>query len=83
MDMKTAVSLPDLLFQSAERLAARMGVSRSELYRRALEELLARHDESQVTAQLNDVYADPADNVGLEPGLAELQFRSVATGRRR
>lgn len=83
MDMKTAVSLPDLLFQSAERLAARMGVSRSELYRRALEDLLARHDESQVTAQLNDVYADPADNAGLEPGLAELQFRSVATGRPR
>jgi Arc/MetJ-type ribon-helix-helix transcriptional regulator len=83
LDTKTAVSLPDPLFQSAERLAARMGVSRSELYRRALEELLARHDESRVTAQLNEVYADPADNAGLDPGLARLQSRSVAGGRRR
>jgi len=81
--MKTAISLPDPVFRSAERLAARMGVSRSELYRRALEELLARHDEDQVTAQLNAVYSDPADNAGLEPGLAALQFRSIAERKKR
>ena len=83
MDMKTAISLPDPVFHSAERLAARMGISRSELYRRALEELLARHDEDQVTAQLNDVYSDPANNSGLESGLAELQFRSIAERKKR
>ncbi len=83
MGMKTAISLPDPVFRSAERLAARMGVSRSELYRRALVELLVRHDDDQVTAQLNAVYSDPANNTGLEPGLAELQFRSIAEGRRR
>jgi hypothetical protein len=83
MDMKTAISLPDPVFRSAERLAARMGVSRSELYRRALEELLARHDEDQVTAQLNAVYSDPAENAGLEPGLADLQFRSIAERKKR
>ena len=41
--MKTAVSVPDEVFQRAERLAKRMKVSRSELYSRALREYLARH----------------------------------------
>lgn len=83
MDMKTAVSLPDPVFKSAERLAARMGVSRSELYRRALEDMLARFDEDQTTARLNEVYEDPANNPGLERGLADLQIRSISTRRRR
>jgi len=36
MDMKTAISLPDPVFRSAEQLAARLGISRSELYCRAI-----------------------------------------------
>ena len=43
--MKTAISIPDPVFRSAERLAARLGLSRSELYCRALKDLLARHDQ--------------------------------------
>jgi len=34
--MKTAISIPDDLFATAEQLAARFGVSRSELYVTAL-----------------------------------------------
>lgn len=80
--MKTAISLPDPVFRSAERLAARLGVSRSELYCRALKELLARHDEDAVTAQLDAVYSNPEDNAGLDPGLAELQFSTITRTRR-
>jgi metal-responsive CopG/Arc/MetJ family transcriptional regulator len=83
MDMKTAVSLPDPVFRSAEQLAARLGISRSELYCRALSELLQRHDQGRITALLNDVYSDPSENAGVDPGLAELQNRSIADGRRR
>ena len=35
--MKTAVSIPDHVFDAAERLAEKLGISRSELYQRALE----------------------------------------------
>jgi predicted transcriptional regulator len=63
--MKTAVSVPDDLFQAGERLARRLGLSRSGLYARALQEFLARHDD-EITRRLDEVYshepsaADPA-----------------------
>ncbi|PYT05293.1 MAG: hypothetical protein DMF60_12445, partial [Acidobacteria bacterium] len=41
--MKTAVSIPDEVFEKAERLARRMKKSRSELFSRALDEYVARH----------------------------------------
>ena len=82
MRMKTAISLPDPLFHSAERLAARLGVSRSELYRRALADLIARSDEDAITRRLNEVYAGNAGDSVLDPGYATLQARAIA-GRRR
>lgn len=58
--MKTAVSVPDKVFQRAERLAKRLKVSRSELYSRALREYLARHAPDEVTAAL-DVLCEDLD----------------------
>lgn len=58
--MKTAISLPDDMFDRAERLAERLDLSRSELYRRALEEYLARHAPDRVTERLDRV-ADALD----------------------
>ena len=55
--MKVAISLPDPVFSAAERLAARMRVSRSQLYAQALEEYLARRQDAMVTEQLDAVYA--------------------------
>jgi hypothetical protein len=77
MGMKTAISIPDPVFQSAEQLAARLGVSRSELYCRALRDLLARHDQATVTEQLDAVYGDPENNTGLDPELAAMQYRTL------
>lgn len=53
--MKTAISIPDDLFNDAERLVARFKTSRSELYSRAIAEFVARHDEDAVTQALNEV----------------------------
>jgi len=53
--MKTAISLPDEIFEQAERLAQRMKKSRSELYREALAEYVARHEPDAVTAALDRV----------------------------
>jgi hypothetical protein len=80
IDMKTAISLPDPVFRSAERLAARMGVSRSELYCRALRELLDRHDPAAITARLDAVYGEGGQDAGLEPRLADLQAQAVRGG---
>lgn len=55
--MKTAISLPDDLFSAAAALADRLGVSRSELYATALAEFVAKHNENQITARLDQLYA--------------------------
>lgn len=56
--MKTAVSIPDDVFGDAERLAAELKTSRSQLYARALREYLARHSAEAVTAALDSMYGD-------------------------
>jgi predicted transcriptional regulator len=53
--MKTAISLPDAVFEQAERLAKRLRKSRSELYREAVLEFVARHDPDAVTEAMNRV----------------------------
>ena len=55
--MKTAVSIPDDVYEEAERLARRMKKSRSELYRRALAEYVARHAPDRVTEAMDRVCA--------------------------
>jgi metal-responsive CopG/Arc/MetJ family transcriptional regulator len=75
--MKTAVSIPDPLFQAAERLARRRGLRRSQLYAEALAHLVAdeRSDEDLI-AQINLVVAE----VGTEPDgfTREAAHRSLA-----
>lgn len=61
--MKTAVSVPDELFARADRLAQQLGISRSELYSRALAEFLARRDPVQVTAAWDEV-CEAIDDAG-------------------
>jgi predicted transcriptional regulator len=64
--MKTAISIPDDVFQEADRLAAESGQSRSQLYSRAVREYIARHSAERVTAALDKVYAEPQDESELE-----------------
>lgn len=62
--MKIAVSVPDDVFEEAERLARRMKRSRSEVYSRALTEYVARHAPDRVTEAMDRVLAEigePAD----------------------
>ena len=77
--MKTAVSLPDELFLSANDLAKRQGMSRSQLFALALAEYLAKHRDGDVTAKLNEVLADEPS--GLDPALRASQARSVGSAK--
>ena len=54
--MKTAISLPDPLFAQADAAAKKAGLSRSELYARALQAYLAAHAPAEITERLNRVY---------------------------
>ena len=71
--MKTAVSIPDPIFEAAERTAKRKGISRSELYARAIEALVRAEDETEITASLNRVYGD--DPATLDAALSTLPAR--------
>ena len=51
--MRTAVSIPDEVYEEAERLARESRRSRSEIYSTALAEYLARHTPDRVTEAMN------------------------------
>jgi len=74
--VKTAVSIPTPLFQQAERRARKLGVSRSELYARALERLLRQEPDQDVTKALEAVYRE--QNSSLDRHLAAAQRRATA-----
>jgi len=63
--MKTAISIPDDLFASVDRLAKRLQVSRSELYARAVRLYLAEFRHAGVKEKLDEVYASEAASVDL------------------
>jgi hypothetical protein len=72
---ETAVTLPSDLFQRTEDLARQLGISRDELYRRALSRFLAAHQETEITRQLNELY-DQEDS-SLDPVLMQMQMLSL------
>lgn len=71
--MKTAVTIPDDVFEDAERLAERLQTSRRQLYARAVAEFVACHDDGRVTALMNQAVSEAG-------GKAD-PFLEVAAGR--
>jgi len=56
--VKTAISIPDATFQRAERCAHELGMSRSELYSKAVERWLDASERRQITEQIDRALAD-------------------------
>ncbi|MBV8772125.1 MAG: hypothetical protein JO166_07335 [Deltaproteobacteria bacterium] len=73
--MKTAVSIPRPVFEAADRLAKSLGISRSLLYSRAIERYLSEVQQQNITARLNEVYAN--EMIDIDPMMAMLQAVSV------
>jgi len=73
--MKTAISLPDSVFQEAEALAKQLGLSRSELYTKALKAYLKKYNRNQILHKLNQVYSQESSE--LDPVMAKMQFMSL------
>lgn len=67
--MKTAVSIPDDVFKQAERYAKKLGVSRSELYARAVRLLLEAESEKEIRASYDRAFGpDAGDDDGAKFG---------------
>ncbi len=56
--MKTAVSVPNEVYQQAEDLARLTGRSRSEIYSTALRHYLVQHQAAPVTEAMDRVLAE-------------------------
>lgn len=67
--------MPDDVFRRAERAAKKLGVSRSELYAKAIAAYLESFETGEVTKLLDEVYAEePAE---IDPLLFRMQSASI------
>ena len=73
--MKTAISIPDPIFQEADQTARRLGLSRSELFARAMTTYLEKHRGLGVTEALDRIYGE--EDSSLDPVLAQMQSASL------
>jgi hypothetical protein len=73
--MKTAISIPDAVFEDAERLAKRRGWSRSELYANAVAEYVKGERFLGVRERLDAVYGENPADFELDRAVERLQAR--------
>ena len=74
--MKVAVSIPDPVFDEADRLARDLKVSRSQLYADALAAFMSERGAAAVREKLGAVYG--VETAPLDPALVRAQSRSLA-----
>ncbi len=78
--MKTAISIPNHVFDEAERLSRRLKKSRSQVYTEAVTEYLARHDPEAVTEAMNkvceavDTRSEPAVSAAAKRTLQQVEW---------
>jgi predicted transcriptional regulator len=79
--VKTAISVPDPVFEAAERLARRLGKSRSQLYSEALAQYVEQHTGADVSERLNEVLNAEPDADEVDPVLDALQLEVLRRER--
>jgi metal-responsive CopG/Arc/MetJ family transcriptional regulator len=75
--MKVAVSVPNDVFERADRLARSAGRSRSEVYSSAIREYLERHAPDEITESLDLVVSDVGE--ATDPFVAAAAQRVLQT----
>lgn len=73
--MKTAISIPQDVFENAEKYAAETGMSRSRFYTKAIQDYLQRQSDEAITVKLNEVYA--REDSSLDPPLRKMQAETI------
>lgn len=72
--MKTAIYIPDDIFNLAEMIAKYLRVSRSQLYSRAIKEYVQGYYSENITRQLNAVYGDSDDDSKIDNEIYRAQL---------
>ena len=75
LPMKTDISIPNSVLEAADTLAERLGMSRNELIRLAVEEYVESHRQDGVRKALDAVYSE--ESSALDKALAQMQFASL------
>ena len=73
--MKTEISVPNPIYEAAERLAAALGMSLSEFYVAALTAYVATYQNGDVTKRLDEVYAKEPS--AMEQEMVAIQIASI------
>jgi len=79
--MKTAISIPDKVFKSAETIAYKLGLSRSELYTKAIEEYIKDLNNQLITDKLNEIYSNNQNNDDDFKKIIKIQLKSLRLGK--
>ncbi len=73
--MKTAISIPDEVFEQAENFARKKKISRSALYTVAVDEYVRQQEAKDVTRKLNEIY--PKEESNLDAVMEKIQTLSL------
>ncbi len=73
--MKTDITIPNPIFESARQLAQKLDMSMSELYTAALAAYVAAYQDEDITKKLDEVYE--TETSSLDPELIALQVAST------
>ncbi len=73
--MKTAISVPNDVFELSERLAKRLKVSRSQIFAMGVKKLGEEYDEDDITARINKVCEEV--DTPIDPFWKKIQSRSL------
>jgi metal-responsive CopG/Arc/MetJ family transcriptional regulator len=74
MIVKTAISIPDNIFKAADNAAKKLGISRSELYARAVKDFIDYRDGESVTDTLNRIYGSFSSTLDDELSLMQSEI---------
>jgi hypothetical protein len=73
--MKTAISVPNDVFELSERLAKKLKVSRSKIFAMGVKKLGEEYDEEDIIARINAVCEEV--DTSLDPYWKEMQSRTL------
>lgn len=74
--MKTAISIPDHIYKEAQKVAKKLGISKSGLLTKAIEKYLIKFNYDEVTRKLDNLYDNQTS--GLDDASSMLQFNSIS-----
>ena len=77
--VKTAVSVPDDVFEKAEQLARSTGRSRSDVYAAALREYVARHSVDELRDAVDRVVEEIGEGAGTDGFVRRAARRTLET----